>query len=85
LLLILSGDLSTPYWPNRIDAPQLMICDSFGTEVEVSTEQGARAVLVSGSPLDEPLVGRDALVMNTREQLDQVAREFARGALGHGN
>jgi redox-sensitive bicupin YhaK (pirin superfamily) len=82
-VLVLSGDASTPYWQRRIGAPQLMTCDRFGTEVDIATEGGARVVLVSGSPLDETIVGKEALVMNTREQLDRVEQELALGAFGN--
>lgn len=82
LLLVLSGDISISYWPHRIDAPQLVVCDSFGAEVDLATQQGAQVVLISGSPLDEPIAVRQALVMNTPEQLDQAAQAFASGAFG---
>ena len=51
-----------------------------GDEVMVDAgEQGARFILVSGRPLDEPVAWRGPIVMNTREQVDEAWRELQAG------
>lgn len=38
--------------------------------------EGARMVVASGKPLDEPIVRHGPFVMNTREQIDQAVRDY---------
>lgn len=39
-------------------------------------EQGARFILVSGKPINEPIVQHGPFVMNTREEIDQAMQDF---------
>jgi redox-sensitive bicupin YhaK (pirin superfamily) len=39
-------------------------------------------LLLSGEPIDEPIVGHGPFVMNTREQINQAINDFNRGAFG---
>ncbi len=38
--------------------------------------QGARFIVVSGKPINEPIVQHGPFVMNTREEIDQAMRDF---------
>jgi redox-sensitive bicupin YhaK (pirin superfamily) len=40
------------------------------------------ALLLSGAPIDEPIVGYGPFVMNTREQINQAISDFNQGAFG---
>jgi redox-sensitive bicupin YhaK (pirin superfamily) len=42
---------------------------------------GARAILVAGAPLGEPIVQYGPFVMNTKEEIAQAVQDFRRGAL----
>lgn len=42
----------------------------------VAGEQGARFLLVSGRPLNEPVVQHGPFVMNTREEIDEALRDY---------
>lgn len=44
-------------------------------------DEGARAILVAGAPLNEPIVQYGPFVMNTKEQIFQAVEDFRRGAL----
>ena len=79
LLLLLEGDLRVSHWPHHIEAPSLVVCGTVGNEVELESEQGARLVLLSAEPLDEPIVGQDACVMNQSEQLAAARRAATLG------
>jgi redox-sensitive bicupin YhaK (pirin superfamily) len=51
-----------------------------GDEVVVQTgERGARFLLVSGKPLQEPVAWHGPIVMNTREELERAYRELQEG------
>ncbi len=43
--------------------------------------EGAKAILVAGRPLNEPIAQHGPFVMNTREQIFQAVDDFRRGAL----
>jgi len=47
----------------------------------VAGAEGARAILVAGAPLNEPIVQYGPFVMNTKEQIFQAVDDFRRGAL----
>jgi hypothetical protein len=38
--------------------------------------QGARFVMISGKPINEPIVQYGPFVMNTREEIDQAMRDY---------
>ena len=69
LLLLLQGELRVSHWPQRVEAPALVVCGTLGSEVELMSKQGARLVLLSAEPLDEPIAGQGACVMNQSQQL----------------
>ncbi|NOX09221.1 MAG: pirin family protein [Gammaproteobacteria bacterium] len=46
-------------------------------------KQGARFVLISGKPINEPIVQYGPFVMNTRAEVDQAMRDFKSNNLVH--
>jgi quercetin 2,3-dioxygenase len=57
-----------------------------GDEITVQTgDEGIRFLLVSGTPIQEPVAWRGPIVMNTNEELRQAFEEFRNGTfLKHG-
>lgn len=53
-----------------------------GADVEIATHLGAKAVLLTGVPLDEPVVGYGPFVMNTHEQIRQALFDLHSGGFG---
>ncbi|MDJ1006694.1 MAG: pirin family protein [Paracoccaceae bacterium] len=54
----------------------------FGTGDEIAVEtgaEGARFLLVSGQPIEEPVAWHGPIVMNTREELMQAVRDLNNG------
>ena len=61
------------------DNRSLVVFDS-GDEITVQAgEEGIRFLLVSGTPIQEPVAWRGPIVMNTNEELRQAFEEFRAG------
>jgi redox-sensitive bicupin YhaK (pirin superfamily) len=58
---------------------QLVLLDRAGTDVVVEAQTDATLVLLSGEPIDEPIVGYGPFVMNTQAEIRQAADEFNSG------
>lgn len=52
-----------------------------GSEVRLSGDAPAQALLLAGTPHDEPIAHYGPFVMNTREELDQALRDYRDGTL----
>jgi redox-sensitive bicupin YhaK (pirin superfamily) len=63
------------------DAKMLMFSQA-GEDIKVTALEDTVALLLSGEPIDEPIVGHGPFVMNTREEIDQAINDFNRGAFG---
>ena len=63
------------------DAKMLMFSQD-GEGIKVKALEETVALLLSGEPIDEPIVGHGPFVMNTREEIEQAINDFNRGAFG---
>lgn len=50
-------------------------------ELHLASALGARALLIAGTPLNEPIVQYGPFVMNSREEIEQALRDFRDGVL----
>ena len=51
--------------------------------VRVEGAEGARALVLSGEPIDEPVAAYGPFVMNTREEIMVAMRDYQSGKMGH--
>ena len=56
--------------------------DRAGTDVVVEAQTDATLVVLSGEPIDEPIVGYGPFVMNTRAEIRQAVDDFNSGKFG---
>jgi redox-sensitive bicupin YhaK (pirin superfamily) len=63
------------------DAKMLMFSQD-GQDIKVTALEDTVALLLSGEPIEEPIVGHGPFVMNTRQEIDQAISDFNRGAFG---
>lgn len=54
---------------------------STGNKVQLSSDSDTQALVLSGTPHNEPIAHYGPFVMNTREEIDQALRDYRSGAL----
>ena len=63
-------------------AGSLVLYERGGTEIRFDAGPGARLLLLSGEPIDEPIVGQGPFVMNTVGEIRQAIVDFQTGKMG---
>jgi redox-sensitive bicupin YhaK (pirin superfamily) len=63
----------------------LALFDRSGTRITVEAQEDATVLLLSGQPIDEPVVGYGPFVMNTQEEIRQAIKDYQSGHLGRLN
>jgi hypothetical protein len=82
LLLVQHGAV-TVNGKDNIAAGELVVLDRAGTDMTLRAEAPARALILAGEPLGEPVEGQGPFVMNTREQIFQAISDYQAGKMGH--
>ena len=71
---ILNGDV--------VNASELAVFDRSKGTVAIEAKSDARLLVLSGEPIDEPVVGYGPFVMNSDEEVRQAVADFRHGAFG---
>jgi redox-sensitive bicupin YhaK (pirin superfamily) len=66
----------------RVGDAELVVLDRTGDEVLIDAGVDTTLLLLSGAPLDEPVVGHGPFVMNSRQEIEAAIRDFQRGSFG---
>jgi len=61
---------------------ELANLDREGQEIVLESNNDARLLVLSGEPIDEPVVGYGPFVMNTEEEIKQAMLDFQSGKFG---
>jgi len=61
---------------------KMLVFSQDGQDIKIKALEDSVALLLSGEPIDEPIVGYGPFVMNTREQINQAISDFNQGAFG---
>jgi hypothetical protein len=61
---------------------KMLVFSQEGQDIKIKALEDSVALLLSGEPIDEPIVGYGPFVMNTREQINQAISDFNQGAFG---
>jgi redox-sensitive bicupin YhaK (pirin superfamily) len=61
---------------------ELAVFDRAGDRIAIDCRQDARALLLCGKPIGEPVVGQGPFVMTTREEIRQAMLDYQSGRMG---
>lgn len=61
---------------------QMVVLDQAGQDVVIEANSDATVLLLSGEPIDEPIVGYGPFVMNTEKEIKQAFEDFNTGKFG---
>lgn len=80
MLYVYEGSLQVPgERGNETVATNHLVRLGQGDEIQLSSDQGARVLLLAGKPLNEPIVQYGPFVMNSREEIEQALRDYRDG------
>ena len=80
-LVVLKGAVEAGDGVVAKDAQMLMF-SSQGQDIQLNTLEDSIALLLSGEPIDEQIVGYGPFVMNTKEEIAQAMQDFNSGSFG---
>jgi redox-sensitive bicupin YhaK (pirin superfamily) len=66
----------------RVEAGQLALFDRAGEQLHLHANHDAVVLLLSGEPIDEPIVGHGPFVMNSEQEIHQAFNDFHSGRFG---
>ena len=64
---------------------QLVLLEREGDQLTLQAEDDAMVLLLSGEPIDEPIVGHGPFVMNSEQEIHQAFADFQSGRFGRMN
>ena len=65
-----------------IEAAEVGLFDRAGETIRIDSAESGTALLLSGDPIDEPIVGSGPFVMNTSQEIRQAMADYQSGKMG---
>ncbi|MBK5414355.1 pirin family protein [Pseudomonas sp. TH31] len=67
----------------RVREGQLALFERDGDQLSLEADNDAVVLLLSGEPIDEPIVGHGPFVMNSEQEIHQAFADYQSGRFGH--
>lgn len=80
-LVVLHGEVRVNAG-TEVGEAQMAVLGEEGQVIDVEAGTDSVVLLLSGEPIDEPIVGHGPFVMNTEAEIAQAVRDFNSGAFG---
>ena len=80
-LVVLRGELVVNE-TGPIGTAEVGLFDRPGAGIRIDSAKEARALLLSGAPIDEPIVGMGPFVMNNPREIQQAVLDYESGRMG---
>lgn len=80
VVLVLRGELD--FEGEQVMVGDLIQVDSEANQVTLTASSDAKFVVLSGQPLNEPIIGYGPFVMNTEQEIQQAFADFRAGKMG---
>jgi quercetin 2,3-dioxygenase len=81
-LVVLKGHLRVS-GSEAISAAEVGLFDRTGKNISIDSAENATALLLSGEPIDEPIVGQGPFVMNSSQEIRQAIADYQSGKMGY--
>lgn len=79
-LVVLKGAIESE--GSEATAARMLMFSRQGQGIRISAQEDSVVLLLSGEPIDEPIVGHGPFVMNTKEEIAQAVADFNNGSFG---
>jgi quercetin 2,3-dioxygenase len=63
-------------------AAELVLLDADGSQLQIEAAEESLLLVLSGAPIEEPIVGYGPFVMNSRAEIETAMRDFQLGRFG---
>lgn len=81
-VLVLSGNISIASHEETIEENHLVLFKNEGESFEITANQVTELLVLSGSPINEPIAAQGPFVMNTQAEIAEAIRDFHTGGFG---
>ena len=80
-LLVIEGKVAVN--DEEVATDHLVLFQNEGEDFNITTEDGAIVLVMSGEDLNEPIAAHGPFVMNTRQEIMQAFEDYQRGKFGY--
>jgi len=66
----------------EVSDKQMVIFNNDGNTIDFESKTATRAIVLSGEPINEPIVSYGPFVMNSQKEIMEAIRDYQAGKLG---